>query len=161
YNGSAAPLREYLSALPRDAMILVDDAHGAGVLGKTGRGTLEHAGVDRRRIIQTMTLSKAFGAYGGAILGTRTLRRQILERSAFFSGHTPLPLPLADSAIHAVQVLRADKSLRKRLLQNAESVKTTLREKGFAADGLSEPGPIVSFTARSPKATKELQRKFL
>src|SRR5271157_4849843 len=44
-DGSAAPLAEYLAALPRSAVLIVDDAHGAGVLGRTGKGTLEHAGV--------------------------------------------------------------------------------------------------------------------
>src|SRR5439155_13186649 len=69
-DGSIAPLADYVRVLSRDAWMLVDDAHGAGVLGRTGKGSLEHAGVTRRRIIQTTTLSKAFGAYGGAILGT-------------------------------------------------------------------------------------------
>ncbi len=91
HDGSAAPLAQYLEVLPKDALILVDDAHGAGVLGRTGKGTLEHAGVSRRRIIQTMTLSKAFGAYGGAILGTARLRQRILDRSRMFVGSTPCP----------------------------------------------------------------------
>ncbi len=82
HDGSTAPLAEYLKVLPSDALLLVDDAHGAGVLGKTGKGSIEHAGVGRRRMIQTMTLSKAFGTYGGAILGTTALRQRILEHSA-------------------------------------------------------------------------------
>src|ERR1051325_6192788 len=52
HDGPVAPLREYLQVLPKDSLILVDDAHGVGVLGKTGKGTLEHAGVSRKRIIQ-------------------------------------------------------------------------------------------------------------
>src|SRR5439155_17340644 len=91
HDGSAAPLAEYLTILPKDALILVDDAHGAGVLGKSGQGALEHAGVSRRRIIQTITLSKAFGIYGGAILGTARLREKIFCRSRMFIGSTPLP----------------------------------------------------------------------
>src|SRR5207248_680308 len=54
HDGSAAPLAEYLKVLPKDALLLVDDAHGAGVLGSTGQGAIEHAGVGRRRIIQTI-----------------------------------------------------------------------------------------------------------
>ncbi len=65
HDGSAAPLKEYQRVLPRDGMILVDDAHGAAVLGKTGKGALEHAGVSRGRIIQTITLSKGFGTNSG------------------------------------------------------------------------------------------------
>ena len=59
-DGSIAPLRKYLDALPRGGMVLLDDAHGAGVLGPTGRGTPQHLGVPMSRIIQTITLSKAF-----------------------------------------------------------------------------------------------------
>ena len=95
HDGSAAPLRDYLKVLPRTAKLLVDDAHGAGVLGAKGQGTLEHEGVGRSRIIQCVTLSKAFGVYGGAVLGSGTLRGKILSRSRAFIGCTPLPLPLA------------------------------------------------------------------
>jgi len=102
HDGSVAPLEAYLKVLPKDSLVLLDDAHGAGVLGKTGKGTAEYAGVSRRRIIQTVTLSKAFGVYGGAILATRRLREQIIARSRLFTGSTPLPLPLASAALEAV-----------------------------------------------------------
>src|SRR5258708_16455052 len=68
-DGTVAPLKEYLALLPKDALIMVDDAHGAGVLGKSGQGTLQHSGVNRSRIVQNITLSKSFGTFGGAILG--------------------------------------------------------------------------------------------
>src|SRR5437016_12214993 len=104
HDGSVAPLKAYLKFLPRDSLVLLDDAHGAGVLGKTGKGTAEYAGVSRRRIIQTVTLSKAFGVYGGAILGPRRLRGQIIARGRPFRGSTPLPLPLASAALAAVDI---------------------------------------------------------
>jgi 7-keto-8-aminopelargonate synthetase-like enzyme len=160
-NGSAAPLREYTKVLPKDAVLLVDDAHGAGVLGKTGKGTLEHCGVGRRRIVQTMTLSKAFGTYGGAILGDPALRKKILGRSRLFVGSTPLPLPMAAAAIESIRLLRADKNLRRRLLKNARWLKSALREANFPANGLETPGPIVSFSPSSRKQTERLQRDFL
>src|SRR5580704_17683793 len=56
-DGELAPLAEYLRILPASGMILVDDAHAAGMIGATGQGTVEYAGVPRRRIIQTVTLS--------------------------------------------------------------------------------------------------------
>ena len=123
HDGSVAPLARYLKVLPKDAVILVDDAHGAGVLGKTGKGSVEHEGVNRKRIIQTMTLSKAFGTYGGAILGTVGLRKRIIEHSKMFLGNTPLPLPLANAAMRSVQILKNGESLRRRLVANVELVK--------------------------------------
>jgi len=91
-DGTVAPLREYLSTLPAQGMLLVDDAHGAGVLGNSGRGSLEHCGAhEGQRVIQTITLSKAFGTYGGAILASRPLRQRLATKSRLFAGSTPLP----------------------------------------------------------------------
>src|SRR5205814_5542812 len=73
HNGTIAPLGEYLNVLPQDALILLDDAHGAGVLGATGKGTIEEQRVPRGQIIQTISLGKAFGTYGGVILASRPL----------------------------------------------------------------------------------------
>jgi len=158
-DGSAAPLSEYLEVLPRDAVMLVDDAHGAGVLGGTGKGTLEHAGVSRRRIIQTVTLSKAFGAYGGAILGNARLRQRILDRSRMFAGSTPLPLPMAIAALAGVRVLRGDRSLRRRLAGNAAYVKAGLRRAGLAPP--DTPGPIVPLFPQGLSEAVRLRRALL
>lgn len=149
HDGSVAPLARYLEILPKDAVIVVDDAHGAGVLGKTGKGSVEHEGIRRKQIIQTITLSKAFGTYGGVILGSESLRQRIVEHSKMFLGSTPLPLPLANAAMKSVQLLKSDRSLRRRLVANVKSVKEALR----AAGKLSEitPGPIVPVVSRSAK----------
>jgi 7-keto-8-aminopelargonate synthetase-like enzyme len=159
HDGSAAPLREYLRVLPKDALLLVDDAHGAGVLGRTGKGTVEHAGVSRRRIVQTVTLSKAFGAYGGAILASARLRQAILDRSGMFVGSTPLPLPLAHAALAGVRILKADGTLRTRLFRNAAIVKAALREAGVPVP--EAPGPIVPLLPRRPREAARLQRALL
>jgi len=126
HDGSAAPLTKYLGALPKDAWVLVDDAHAAGVLGKRGGGSVEQAGVSRRRLIQTVTLSKAFGAFGGAILAAPALRRRILERSQLFVGSTPLPLPLATAALQAIKLLGKDQRFKRRLMQNTDFVRISL-----------------------------------
>jgi 7-keto-8-aminopelargonate synthetase-like enzyme len=155
-DGSAAPLDEYLEVLPKDARVLVDDAHGAGVLGRTGKGAVEQAGVSRHRIIQTVTLSKAFGAFGGAILGTEALRRRILGHSKLFVGSTPLPLPLANAALEGIQLLAADGALRKRLNDNTAYVKGKLRAAGLRV--AETPGPIVALPPRRADTTARLKR---
>jgi 7-keto-8-aminopelargonate synthetase-like enzyme len=158
-DGSAAPLSEYLHVLPNDATIIVDDSHGAGVLGRRGRGTPEFAGVSRRRIIQTITLSKAFGAYGGVILGPPRLRRLIIEHSRLFAGATPLPLPLANAALESLRILVKDKSMRKRLFRNVNDAKSRLRNAGVPAG--STPGPIISIKPRNSGAASLLRHKLL
>ena len=92
HSGQVAPLGDYLRLVPRNSVLLVDDAHGAGTLGRHGRGTVELLGVPAERIVQTVTLSKAFGVYGGAVLGTRRLRDRIISRSRLFTGNTPPPV---------------------------------------------------------------------
>jgi 7-keto-8-aminopelargonate synthetase-like enzyme len=158
-DGSVAPLRAYLKLLPRDGLIIVDDAHGAGTLGAHGGGAVEIAGVNRQRIVQCVTLSKAFGCYGGAVLGSRKLRAQILARGSMFIGSTPLPLPLAHAASVAVQILRQDRTLRPRLQRNADFVKQALRRAGLnLAD---TPGPIVPFAQPTPARNRRLRRALL
>ena len=71
---------------------MIDDAHGAGVLGASGRGTAEHRGAPSSRIIQTISLSKAFGTFGGAILGESDDLREIGPRSSIARGATPIPI---------------------------------------------------------------------
>ena len=136
----------------------MDDAHGAGVLGKSGQGALEHAGVSRRRIIQTITLSKAFGIYGGAILGTARLREKIFCRSRMFIGSTPLPLPLANAALQSVTLLKSDKKFRQRLIANALYVKSAMRSAGFVLD---TPGPIVPLIPESASQVPRLKRALM
>jgi 7-keto-8-aminopelargonate synthetase-like enzyme len=160
HNGSAAPLKAYLKFLPRDGMILVDDAHGAGVLGKSGRGTPEHEGVSRRQIIQCVTLSKAFGVYGGAVLGTRDLREKILNRSHAFVGSTPLPMPLANAALTSLKIFRSrGAGLRARLNGNANYVKTALEQAGFKMPAM--PGPIIPVHAKDERESLALKKHLL
>lgn len=159
HDGSAAPLAAYLAVLPRTAQLLVDDAHGAGVLGAHGRGAPEHAGVPRRRIIQCVTLSKAFGSYGGAVLGARALREKILARSRAFIGCTPLPPPLANAALQAVKILRRDGRRRARLRRNAEYVKAALRAAGWTIP--AAPGPILVLHPRSVAQRNSVRRQLL
>lgn len=160
HDGSAAPLRAYLRILPRHGLILVDDAHGAGVLGNTGKGTPEFENISRKRIVQCVTLSKAFGVYGGAILGPRELRRKVLQRSRAFIGSTPLPPPLANAALQSVKWLgRHGKKLRLRLNQNAALVKNALRTAGWEIP--ETPGPIVPLHTRTESESRALKRHLL
>ena len=137
----------------------MDDAHGAGTLGKTGRGTAEFRGVPAHRLIQTSTFSKAFGVYGGAVIGRRSLRERIVARSHLFAGNTPLPPLLAAGALASLKIVRANPRLRRHLAFNTAYVKAALREAGLAVnDG---PGPIVPLTARDDTGAEKLRRALL
>jgi 7-keto-8-aminopelargonate synthetase-like enzyme len=159
HDGQIAPLREYLRVLPRSGMILLDDAHSAGVLGAGGRGTPEYAGTPRTRIIQTVTLSKSFGVYGGAILCRRSLRNKIAAGSRMFAGNTPLPLPLASAALTSIGLLRSDLSLRCRLNHNVNYVKGALRAQGMAVP--DTPSPIIAVVPRGARDAQALRKRLL
>jgi len=184
HDGSVAPLKAYLKILPRDGLMLVDDAHAAGVLGKTGKGTPEYEGVGNflnggrgaaaarggaaaapppgraSQIIQCITLSKAFGVYGGVVLGPHDLRKKMLARSRAFISSTPLPPPLANAALQAVKLLRRHgQKLRRCLNQNAVLVKTALRAAGWEIP--ETPGPIVPLHARTESEAWALKKHLL
>lgn len=126
-TGSVAPLRRYRRVLGDQGWILIDDAHGAGLLGMHGGGAAEVEKISRRRVVQTLTLSKAFGVFGGVILCSRELAKKIRLNSRSYRGSTPLPLPLAAAALKSVALLAANPQWRIRLVENAALVANGLR----------------------------------
>ncbi len=154
HDGSVAPLREYMKILPREGRILLDDAHGAGVLGATGRGAAEAAGVGHERIILCASLAKAFGSAGGVVLCDSRIRRQIFIRSGIFKGSTPLPPPLAGAALTAARLLQKSASRRFRLHQHTRQVREQLKITGWPIP--ENPGPIVRLPDLSPAASARL-----
>ena len=158
-DGSVAPLRAYLAVLPRDGFMVVDDAHGGGTVGAHGGGGVEVEGVSRQRLVQCVTLSKAFGCYGGAVLCSNRFRGRMAERSSLFIGSTPLPLPLAHAASVAVRIVERDRTLRQRLNRNADFVKAALRRAGMSLP--DAPGPIVLFDQLSAARNRRLSRALL
>lgn len=158
-DGSIAPLAEQTAILPPTGWLLLDDAHGFGVLGKLGRGTPEWCDVRSDRIIQTISLSKALGVFGGAILTTREHGDQILTKSRLFAGSTPMPLPLVGGALAALEVLRTDTARRMRLVKNAARIKNAVRSAGIPVP--DTPAPIVSVQMDSDPSAVGRFRKHL
>lgn len=159
HDGGIAPLKKYRSLLPKNGWMLIDDAHGAGTLGATGKGSVEVEGLDRRQLIQTITLSKAFGVYGGAILCDRTMRERIFSTSRMFVGNTPLPLPLANAAVTAVTGLKRKKALRRRLVRNVQYFKDRVAKSGFPVQ--NSPSPIVAVVPRDAAHAERLRNNCL
>jgi 7-keto-8-aminopelargonate synthetase-like enzyme len=159
HDGSVAPLREFLKVLPKRGMILLDDCHGVGVLGATGKGSLEYAGVSRNRIIQCATLSKAFGAYGGMVLTSRKLREKIFAGSRSFIGTTPLPPPLAGAGLEALKILQHGTARRRKLSLNVRRVRTALRAAGWEIT--ETPGPIVRLPLMAEAEASRLKQRLL
>lgn len=165
-DGLSAPLgtlfsiREYLAAMPASATLVVDDAHGFFLLGKRGRGTLEHLGVTDDRVVLTTTLSKALGAFGGVVLGSRQLRDQILTDSRAFAGSSPVSPALAAGALSALELLRRRGSrLRRQLQTNVDVFRWPQNLTGVPVH--DHVGPMFSHVASHAAAERKLSQRLL
>lgn len=131
-DGDIAPLPDiYEIATRYDAMLLVDDAHGFGVLGRDGSGTVSHFGLDGESIIQMGTLSKAIGALGGYIAGRHALVELLINKARGFIFTTGLPPATLAAANAALDVMRSSPDLRQRLFSRAKCLKTALTHLGY------------------------------
>lgn len=131
-DGDIAPLPEICTLAERyDAAVMVDDAHGFGVLGKTGGGTIEHFGLENRGIIQMGTLSKAIGGLGGYVAGSTVLIDFLINRARSFIFTTGLPPATLAGASAAIDVIRSTPELRQQLSANVLLLKNGLLDRGF------------------------------
>ena len=131
-DGDIAPLPEICDlADTYDAMLMVDDVHGFGVLGQSGGGTVEHFGLENRGIIQLGSLSKAIGGLGAFVAGSRALIDFLMNRARGFIFTTGLPPGTLAGASAAIDVMQSTPELRDRLSCNARLLKDALSEAGF------------------------------
>jgi glycine C-acetyltransferase len=150
-EGDLAPLPGLVELCDAyDAMLVVDDSHGIGALGATGRGTAEHFGLLGRVDVTTGTLGKALGgAAGGFVAGSESLVDLLVQRSRPSLFSNALPATVATSAAAAVAVMRREPERVARLHANAQRLRTGLRGLGFHCDDTpSAIIPIVLGDAR-------------
>ncbi|SEN43431.1 glycine C-acetyltransferase [Lihuaxuella thermophila] len=131
-DGDIAPLPEIVELCEKyDALVMVDDAHASGVLGKNGRGTVDHFGLHGRVHIQVGTLSKAIGVLGGYVAGPQVLRDYLIHRARPFLFSTSHP-PAVTAACHAaLDVLLEEPERIDRLWENTRFFKEGLTALGF------------------------------
>jgi glycine C-acetyltransferase len=118
-------------------IMMVDDAHASGVFGRSGRGTIDHFGMHGRVDIQVGTLSKAIGALGGYVAGSRALVEFLYHRARPFLFSTSHPPAVAAACIAALDVLEQEPQIIERLWENTRFFKSGLQTLGFNT-GLSE-----------------------
>jgi glycine C-acetyltransferase len=126
-------------------IMMVDDAHASGVFGRNGRGTIDHFGMHGRVDIQVGTLSKAIGALGGYVAGSRSLIEFLYHRARPFLFSTSHPPAVVAACIAAIDVLEQEPQLIDRLWDNTRFFKAGLERLGFNT-GLSE-SPITPVIA--------------
>jgi glycine C-acetyltransferase len=131
-DGDLGPLPD-LCALAEETgcIMMVDDAHASGVFGANGRGTIDHFGMHGRVDVQVGTLSKAIGALGGYVAGSRDLIEYLYHRARPFLFSTSHPPAVAAACIAAIDVLMEEPEIIDRLWNNARFFKAGLEQLGF------------------------------
>lgn len=156
-DGDIAPLPALVEAAEEaGAIMMVDDAHASGVLGRNGRGTIDHFGLHGRVDIQVGTLSKAVGVLGGYVCGSRDLIEFLYHRARPFLFSTSHPPAVAAACIAAFDVLEQEPDRIARLWDNTRYFKRGLAAAGFDT-GMSET-PITPVMVGPARTAHEFSR---
>jgi glycine C-acetyltransferase len=141
-EGDIAPLPELCDLAERyDCIMMVDDAHSTGVLGRGGRGTVDHCGCHGRVDIQVGTLSKAIGAMGGYVCGSRDLIEFLFHRARpflFSTSHPPAVIGACQAAFSLLESSEGERMVR-RLWSNTRFFKRGLKRMGFDTGASETP----------------------
>ena len=131
-DGDVAPLAQIVKLAERyDCLTMVDDSHGIGVLGETGRGTAEAAGVLGRIDIETGSLAKALGGFGAYVVGRRTVIEYLVNRARPFIFTCAMPPAVLAAVLEALDVVEQEPERRQRLWDNTRHMRAGLHEIGF------------------------------
>ncbi|NJD86858.1 MAG: 8-amino-7-oxononanoate synthase [Betaproteobacteria bacterium] len=142
-DGDVAPVPELLALAERhDAWLVLDDAHGIGVLGG-GRGTLAHFGVRSPRIVYMATLGKALGGYGAFVAGEPGVVEWLLQRARPYVFSTALPPAAAAVATEALRVLEEDPAIVRRLHERIAGFRDGCASRGIATASPTAIQPVV------------------
>lgn len=157
-EGDTANLPELIKIAEEfDALLFVDDAHSVGVLGKTGAGTPEFAGVHGKADILSGTFGKALGgAVGGYIAGPRDIVELLRQKSRTYLFSNSVPPSVVGASIRALELLKEDPSIIEKVKENADYFRNELKARGLNV--LEGSHPIVPLMIGDAKRAQELSR---
>ena len=139
-DGDIAPLPDiYEVAKKYDILLMVDDAHGEGVLGKGGRGIVDHFGLHGKVDIEVGTMSKAFGVMGGIVAGKSVIIEWLRQRGRPFLFSSAMTVPDAAACLAAVDLLEDSTQLVDKLWDNAKYFQTEMKNLGFNTGASQTP----------------------
>ena len=156
-DGDIAPLPDIVDLAEKySALVMVDDAHGTGVLGKKGKGAIEHFGLEGKVEIQMGTLGKALGSFGAYIAGSEDLIHYLVNKTRSLLYTTALPPSVCGSALAALKILGDRPELVSQLRNNASYFRKEMRDLGYP---IPESGtPILPLILRDPFVTMNMAR---
>lgn len=157
-DGDIAPLDKlYKVTAKYEAMLMVDDAHGEGVLGESGRGIVDQFKLHGKVDIEVGTMSKAFGVVGGLAAGKREVVEWLTQRARPFLFSSAMTIPDVAACIKAVELLEKSGSLVKELWQNADYLRNGLKKLGF--DTGTSTTPIIPIMLGENKVAQDFSKK--
>ena len=153
-DGDIGPLPALVEIAERTgAIMMIDDAHSSGVLGRNGRGTVDHFNLHGRVDIQVGTLSKAIGVLGGYVCGSRDLIEFLYQRARPFLFSTSHPPSVAASCIAAFDILENEPERIEQLWENTRYFKSALNSAGFNTGSSETPiTPVIVGEAKTAHA---------
>ncbi len=157
-DGDIAPLPQLVKIADKySAILMVDDAHGEGVLGKGGRGIVDHFNLHGKVDIEIGTMSKAFGVVGGIAAGKKEIIAWLRQRSRPFLFSSAMTIPDVAACIKAVEILKSSDALVKNLWGNADYLRRGLKQLGF--DTGKSQTPIIPVMLGDAKLAKDFSKK--
>lgn len=139
-DGDIAPLPQIVEVAERhDILLMVDDAHGEGVLGRGGRGIVDHFGMHGRVDVEVGTMSKAFGVVGGYVAGKKEIVEWLRQRGRPFLFSSAVTAADAAACLRAVDILEESTELVEKLWDNARYFKTEMQRLGFDTGASETP----------------------
>jgi glycine C-acetyltransferase len=157
-DGDIAPLPEiYKVSSKYGAMLMVDDAHGEGVLGESGRGIVDHFKLHGKVDVEIGTMSKAFGVVGGMAAGKKEIIEWLTQRARPFLFSSAMTIPDVAACIASVKLLKGSGSLVKKLWDNADYLSKGLKKMGF--DTGHSMTPIIPLMLGESKLAQDMSRE--
>jgi len=159
-DGDIAPLPDLITLADRyGALLMVDDAHGTGVMGATGKGTAEHFGVENRISVMMGTLGKALGSFGAYVAGDKELIAYLLNKGRSLIFSTALPPAMCAASLAALDVLETEPWRKERLWKSRKHLADGLASLGIST-GASET-PILPVMVGSAEKAVEVALRLM
>ncbi|MCB9771456.1 MAG: 8-amino-7-oxononanoate synthase [Candidatus Omnitrophica bacterium] len=157
-DGDIAPLPEIVAlARKYDCMVMVDEAHSLGVLGKTGKGSVEHFALEGQVDIQMGTFSKAVGSFGAYCCGSKKLIDFLINKARSFIYTTGLPPSIAAASLKGIEIIESEPDRRQALWENTNFVQRALKSLGF--NTLNTNTPIIPIQVKDAQLSVNFSEK--
>jgi len=157
-DGDLAPLDQIVALAKKyDCLVMIDEAHAIGVMGKNGKGLAEHFGVEGKIDILMGTLSKAVGTFGAYCCGSNKLISYLINKARSFIYTTGMPPSTAAASLKAIEIIKNTPQRREQLWKNTHRVNDALKNMGF--DTMSSQTPIIPVLVKDPDVAVDFSKR--